>query len=93
MCWTEENIEEFIKDNKDQFDKYCPEPNHEQHFIIKLYHKFKKLVSIIPYLIIVFLVTIIIFVISIWAWNSWIRKDRHEVTLKQKIENTLHIKL
>jgi hypothetical protein len=89
---NEENIEQFIQDNKEKFDKYCPEPNHEQHFLIKLYNKFKIIISIIPYLIRVFIVTIIIFILSIWVWNSWIRKDRHEVTLKQKIENIIHFK-
>ena len=28
-----------------------------------------------------------IFIVSICIWNQYIRKDRHEVTLKQKIEN------
>jgi len=89
---NEENIEAFIKENKDKFDKYYPESNHEQHFIIKLYNKFKKIINIVPYLIRVFVATIIVFTISIWAWNSWIRKDRHEITLKSKIENIIHFK-
>jgi hypothetical protein len=92
MEWTEENIETFIKENKDNFDRYDPSIYHCNHFLIKLHNKFKKLISIVPYLVKVFIVTLIVFVLSIWAWNSWIRKDRHEVTLKQKIENIVTFK-
>jgi hypothetical protein len=89
---TEENIEEFIKENKEKFDKYSPTLEHEQHFLVKLINKFKKFISIVPYLIKVFIVTLAVFTLSIWAWNSWIRKDRHEITLKQKIENIIDTK-
>ena len=89
---TEDNIEQFICDNRERFDTYDPSTYHNNKFLVKLYNKFKKIISIVPYLIRVFIVTIIIFVISIWAWNSWIRKDRYEITLKQKIEQIIHFK-
>jgi hypothetical protein len=92
MIWTENDIELFIKANKDKFNVYDPSIYHNDHFFLKLRARFRKFISIVPYLIKVFIVTVIVFTLSIWAWNSWIRKDRHEVTLKQKIENIIHIK-
>jgi hypothetical protein len=92
MEWKEDNIEDFIRENRKKFDTYNPSTYHENHFSIKLYNKFKKIVSIVSYLIKVLIVIIVVFILSIWAWNSWIRKDRHEVTLKQKIENIVTFK-
>jgi hypothetical protein len=89
MEWTEKELEKFIKENKDKFDIYHPEPNHEQHFLIKLINKFKELISIVPYLIKVLIITVVVFVVSIWIWDNYIRKDRNDITLRQKIENIL----
>lgn len=89
MTWTEENIETFIIEHKDQFDRCDPSTYHSQNFLYKLHNKFKKLISIIPYLIRVILVWFVVAAFSFYAWNSWIRKDRHEITLKQKIENII----
>ena len=87
---TEKDIEKFIIENKDKFDIYRPKNNHEEHFLIKLMDRFKKIISIIPHLWKVALVTVIVFTISIWLWNSYIRWDRKYVTLPQRIENTYH---
>jgi hypothetical protein len=84
---TEEELEKFILDNKDKFDRYSPKPGAEERFHIKLLNRFKKIISIVPHLVRVAIVTAIIFIISIWTWNEYIRKDRHEVILKQKIYN------
>lgn len=92
MEWNEENIEIFIREHKDQFNKYDPSTYHENKFINKLIKRFKKFVSIVPYLIKLTVITIIIFIISIWLWNSFIRKDRNNITLKQKIENIITFK-
>lgn len=81
------NLEEMIRKNREMFDNEIPPENHEEKFLFKLKLKFKELVSIVPYLIRVAIVTVIVFVASIIVWNNCIRKDRHEVTLKQKIEN------
>lgn len=84
---TEDELEKFIIENKDKFDRYSPKKGSEDRFFVKLVQRFKKIISIVPYLVRVAIVTAIIFIISIWAWNAYIRKDRHEVTLKQKIYN------
>ena len=91
MNWTEENIEVFIKENKDNFDRCDPSTYHSQHFLNKLHQKFKKLINIIPYLLRVFIVWTAIAVLSTWLWNSYLRKDRNEITLKHKIENIIHV--
>ena len=85
---TEEDIENFIKDNKDKFSMYRPKLNHESHFLTKLHNKFKVIISIIPHLIKVAIATVLIFAASIWIWNSYIRWDRKYITLPQKVENT-----
>lgn len=87
MEFNEDNIEKFIRDNKEKFDKCDPSLYHSDHFLLKLHKKFKKLISIVPYLVKVFVFGTMIAILSIWIWNSYIRKDRHEITLKQKIEN------
>jgi len=92
MNWTEQNIEKFIIENKDKFDRSDPSTYHDNHFLNKLHAKFKKLISIVPYLVKTGIAYVIIFIISVWVWNSYIRKDRHDVTLKQKIENIIHFK-
>ena len=84
---TEEELEKFIIENKDKFNRYSPKPGVEERFHIKLLNRFKKIISIVPHLIRVAIATVIIFIISIWTWNTYIRKDRHEITLKQKIYN------
>jgi hypothetical protein len=90
--WTEDEIEQFIRDNRDRFNIATVTNRHEDKFLVKLSKRFKKIVSIIPHLVKVAIATIIVFIISIWAWNSYIRKDRHEITLKQKIENIVTFK-
>lgn len=85
-------IEIFIREHKNEFDEQFDNNLHEEKFLSKLSKRFKKFISIIPYLIRVFIITIIIFALSIWVWNSYIRKDRHEITFKQKIENIVKFK-
>jgi hypothetical protein len=92
MKWSEDELEYFIRKHREEFDKYNANNYHEEKFLSKLSKRFKKFISIVPYLIRVFIITFIIFVASIWIWNSYLRKDRHEVTLKQKIENVINLK-
>lgn len=83
----ENNVEDFILENKEKFNDYPLPENHFDKFLFKLQCKVKHIVSIVPYLIKVAIVTIIIFIASIIIWNNYIRKDRHEITLKHKIIN------
>jgi len=94
MEWTPENIEQFIKDHKEEFDKYYPKPNHEQHFLIKLYERFKKIISIVPYLIRVAVVTILIFLGSYFTWREYICPPMTHVSLKYwKVEHVLRYQI
>ena len=90
--WTEENIENFIVENRDKFNICDPSAYHNDHFLCKLRNKFKQIVSIVPHLIRVIIVTILVFLLSIWTWNSYIKKDSHIIALKHKIENIINFK-
>lgn len=82
---NEDNIEKFIRENKDKFGVYHPPDNHMEKFLFKLNYRLRNIISIVPYLIKVAIVTIIIFASSIIVWNNYIRKDRREITLRNKI--------
>ena len=56
-----------------------------EKFLFKLNYKLRNIISIVPYLIKVAIVTIAIFASSIIVWNNYIRKDRREITLRNKI--------
>ena len=65
MKFTEKTIEVFIKDNREKFDVYDPSTYHDDHFFLKLRAKFKKFISIVPYLIKVMMAWTIVTIISI----------------------------
>jgi hypothetical protein len=82
---NEDSIEDFIRDNKDKFGVYRPPDNHLEKFLFKLNYKIREIINIVPYLLRVGVVTVIIFIASIVAWNNFIRKDRQQITLRNKI--------
>jgi hypothetical protein len=87
---NEDTIEKFIRENKDKFGVYRLPDNHLEKFLFKLNYRLRHIISIVPYLIRVAIATIIIFLASILIWNNYIRKDRHEVTLRNKISLVIH---
>jgi hypothetical protein len=87
---NEDTIEKFIRENKDKFGIYRPPDSHLEKFLFKLNYKVRHIISIVPYLIRVTIATIIIFLASILIWNNYIRKDRNEVTLRNKISLVIH---
>jgi hypothetical protein len=68
----EEELEKFIRDNKDKFNVNEPELDHSQHFLNKLINKFKEVINIVPYLVKVGLATIFIFILSFLIWRAYI---------------------
>lgn len=82
---NEDTIEKFIRENKNKFGVYRPPDSHLEKFIFKLNYRIRHIISIAPYLLRVAVATVIIFIASIIIWNNYIRKDRHEVTLRNKI--------
>lgn len=85
---TEFDLEGEIRKYRQEFNDKEPDPNHENRFLSKLYKRFKKFISIVPYLLRVLIVTIFIFIVSVIIWDNFIRKDRHDITLKEKIIST-----
>ena len=84
----EEKLEKFIRDNKDKFDIYEPESNHNQHFLKKLIYKFKEVINIVPYLVKVGLATILIFILSFLIWRTYICPPLTRISLKYwKVEH------
>ena len=83
--YNNDNIEKFIRENKESFSDYDPRDNHLEKFIDKLNFRIRHIISIAPYLMKVAVMTVLIFTGSIVIWNNYIRKDRYEITLKNKI--------
>ena len=77
--WTDEELEKFIRDNKDALVDGCrPVVGHEIKFMTKLKLRVKSIVDITPYLVKVAIVTVIIFVASALIWYNFIRKDKNK---------------
>jgi hypothetical protein len=88
--YNEESIESFIRQNKEKFGVYHPPDGHMEKFLFKIKYRIRYIINIVPYLIRLGIASILIFTASIIVWNDYIRKDRHEISLKNKI--TLVIK-
>jgi hypothetical protein len=82
---TEDSIENFIRENKDKFSVCRPPANHLEKFFLKINLRIRHIINIVPYLIRVAVATVIIFLASLLIWNNYLRKDRDEVTLSNKI--------
>jgi hypothetical protein len=86
--WQEEELEQFIRTNKDKFDVYHPEPNHDQHFLNKLLNKFKEVINIVPYLVKAGIATIFIFILSFLLWRAFICPPLTRISFKYwKVEH------
>lgn len=69
--WTEEQLDEFIRTNKDKFNIYKPTKNHDKRFMALLMIKLRRtFINIAPYLIGVAIATALLWLvtISIWQW-------------------------
>jgi hypothetical protein len=78
----EEELEKFIRKNKDKFDVFQPEPNHDQHFLNKLINKFREVINIVPYLIKVGVATVFIFILSFLLWRAYICPPLSRISFK-----------
>lgn len=84
----EEELEKFIRENKDKFDTYQPEPDHNQLFLVKLIKKFKEVISIVPYLVKVGIATVLIFILSFVVWRIFLSPPLTRISLKYwKVEH------
>jgi hypothetical protein len=87
-----DSIEKFIRENRDKFGTYPPPEKHWDRFLLKLNLRLRHIISIVPYLMRVAVFTVIIFTGSVIIWNSFIRKDRNEIKLRDKIEGIIRMK-
>jgi len=78
----EEELEKFIRENKDKFDTYHPEPGHSQLFLSRLIKKFKAVINIVPYLVKVGIATIFIFILSFVVWKTYLSPPLTSISLK-----------
>jgi hypothetical protein len=85
--WTDEELEKFIRENKDALVDGCrPIVGHEIKFMTKLQLRVKHYIDITPYLVKVGVVTLIIFLCSVFAWYSFMRPDPNKSVIKNIIE-------
>lgn len=86
--WDEDELEKFIRENKDKFNIYHPDPNHNQHFLKKLLNKFREVISIVPYLVKVGIATILVFALSFLLWKIYLCPPLTRVSFKYwKVEH------
>jgi hypothetical protein len=87
---NEDSIENFIRENKDKFNVCRLPDSHLEKFFLKINLRIRHIIDIVPYLIRVAVATVIIFIASVLIWNNYIRKDRDEVTLLNKISSVIN---
>jgi hypothetical protein len=83
--YNDDIIEAFIRENRDKFSVYLPSEGHMEKFLSRINLGIRHIISIVPYLIRVAICMVIIFMASIIIWNNYIRKDRNEITLRNKL--------
>lgn len=90
--WTEEELEKFIKENRDLLIKSKPAEGHEIKFMTKLQLRVKNFIDLTPYFVKVAIVTIIIFVASSIIWYSFLRPDKNKPIIENVIDQFKHKK-
>ena len=63
-----------------------PSENHEENFLKKLQSRFKEYVDLTPYFVKVAIITIIVFLCSIFAWYSFMRPDPSKPVIENIID-------
>jgi hypothetical protein len=63
-----------------------PSENHEEKFLAKLQSRAKKFINLTPYFIKLAIITIIMFLCSIFAWYSLLRIDNNKSVIENIIE-------
>jgi len=90
--WNEEELEKFIKENKDLLVKGKPPEGHEIKFMTKLQLRVRNFIDLTPYIVKVAIVTIIIFVASSLIWYSFLRPDKSKPIIENVIDQFKHKK-
>ena len=92
MEWTEEELEKFIKENRDKLIKSKPTAGHEIKFMTKLQLRVKSFIDLTPYLVKVAIVTVIIFIASSLIWYSFFRIDKNKPIIENIVDQFKHKK-
>lgn len=82
-------LERIIEENREKF-LVDPDNHHMDRFMVKLSMRIRHFISIVPYLVKVAVVTLLIFALSIFAWNNFIRKDPHYLIIRYKTINIIN---
>ena len=88
--WTDEELEKFIRENRDKLIKSKPTAGHEIKFMTKLQLRVKSFIDLTPYFIKVAIITIIIFIASSLIWNNFIRKDKNKPVYQNIVNQFKH---
>lgn len=78
------NIEEIIRENRNLFEEREPIDGHLDRFDWKLekrLHSHATKRSIVPYLLRAAVVTVLVTLSSLWAWDTFLRQDKGGMTL------------
>ena len=84
--WTDEELEKFIKENREKLIQNKPTAGHDVKFLTKLQLRIKSIVDLTPYFVKVAIITIIIFLCSIFIWYSFMRPDKSKPIIENIIE-------
>ena len=80
----EEKLRKYAREFRDEFGE--PSDGHEEKFLTKLQSRVKKFIDLTPYLVKVAIVTIVIFVSSMFIWYSFMRPDPSKTVIENIIE-------
>jgi hypothetical protein len=79
---TEEELFDFMRKNRDKFDVFTPEPNHEEKFLRKLGRVIREtVVNIVPYLLKVTVIAIVFWICGIIAWDIYLNPKKDQMSL------------
>lgn len=85
--WTDEELEKFIKENKNALVDGCrPVVGHEVKFLTKLQLRVKGYIDLTPYFVKVAIVTIIVFLCSMFVWYNFMRPDKSKPVIENIID-------
>jgi len=84
--WTEDKLEKFIKENKDEFNMFTPKETHEEKFFTKLQSRVREFIDLTPYIVKVTIITVVLFIGSYLIWNNFIRADKNKPIIESIVE-------
>ena len=70
---TEEELFDFIRNHREEFDSQIPDKEHEEKFLVKLGNAIKKaMVSIVPHLVKAVIITLVDWGVSFVLWRIFL---------------------